>query len=108
MATSTMLERAVTDKVGALPNWNGNFARRWLLLFNHYPLVSDVSEVETVIGTLLRKNPDWRGLDGIFWHGGVGSSLVAIPASVPCAMFSYGRRVVAPTGAHVFAERGTR
>ena len=82
VATYAMLERAVTDKASALPRWNGNFARRWLLLLNHYPLVSDVSEVETVIGTLLRKNPDCRGFDGIFWHGGVGSSLVAIPASL--------------------------
>ena len=82
VATGAMLERAVTDKVRALPRWNGNFARRWLLLLNHYPLASDVSEVETAIGTLLRKNPDCRGLDGIFWHVGAGSSLVVIPASL--------------------------
>ena len=79
LATGAMLERAVTDKVGALPRWNGTFAGRWLLLLNHYPLASDVSDVETAIGTLLWKNPACSGLDGIFWHGGVGSALVAIP-----------------------------
>lgn len=82
VATCTMLERAVTGKAKDLPRWHGIFARRWLLLLNHYPLVSDVSEVETFLGKLLRTNPNCRGFDGIFWHGGVGSSLVAIPGSL--------------------------
>ena len=81
-STCNMLRRAVTDKADALPRWHGNFARRWLLLLNHYPLVSDVNEVETVLGILLRRNPGRRGFDGIFWHGGVGSSLVAVPGSL--------------------------
>lgn len=78
VATCAMLERAVTEKAGALSRWNGNFAHQWLLLLNHYPLVSDVSEVETAIGTLLRKNPDCCGFDGVFWNAGLNSSLVAI------------------------------
>ena len=78
VATCAMLEGAVTKKARALPRWNGNFAQRWLLLLNHYPLVSDVNEVKVAIGTLLRKVPDHRRLDGVFWNAGSDSSLLAV------------------------------
>ena len=81
VATCAMLERALREKADALPRWNGNFSRRWLLLLNHYPLVTDVSEVETAIWGLLRKNTDCHGFDGIFWNGCSDSSLVTIPIS---------------------------
>lgn len=78
VATCAMLEQTVRKKAAALPRWNGNFSHRWLLLLNHYPLVSDVSEVETAIGVLLRRNPDCCGFDGVFWNAGSDSSLVAV------------------------------
>lgn len=78
VATCAMLEGAMTKKAGTLPRWNGNFAQRWLLLLNHYPLVSDVNEVKVAIGTLLRKAPGRHRFDGVFWNAGSDSSLLAV------------------------------
>ena len=78
VAACAMLDGAVTKKADDLPRWNSNFAQRWLLLLNHYPLVSDVNEVKVAIKTLLRKAPDDRRFDGVFWNAGTGSSLLAV------------------------------
>ena len=80
-AVLAMLRRALGKKVKDLPRWNGHFARRWLLLLNHYPLVFNVSEVETAVEQLIRTNVDCRGFDGIFWNECSDSSLVSIPVS---------------------------
>ena len=76
-----MLRRALGGKVEDLPRWNGHFTRRWLLLLNHYPLVSAASEVETGIEQLIQTNPECRGFDGIFWTECSERSLVSISVS---------------------------
>lgn len=83
-AVLAMLRRALAEKVEDLPRWNGHFARRWLLLLNQYPLVSNVSEVETTVDQLLRTNADCRGFDGILWKECADRSLVSIPVSAGC------------------------
>ncbi len=80
-AVLAMLRRTLGEKVEDLPDWNGHFARRWLLLLNHYPLVSNVSEVEFAVEQLIRTNADCRGFDGIFWNECSDCSLVSIPVS---------------------------
>ena len=80
-AVLVMLRRVSAEKVEDLPRWNGHFARRWLLLLNHYPLVPNVSEVETAVEQLIRTNADCRGFDGIFWNECPDRSLVSIPVS---------------------------
>ena len=78
-ATLAMLGRALTEKVKTLPRWNGNFANRWLLLLNSYPLVDDVGEVEEALKQLIRSNPRLCGIDGVFWSGCSDRALVPIP-----------------------------
>ena len=78
-ATLVMLERALAKKVGDLPTWNGNFAQRWLLLLNFYPLVDDVGEVEGTLKRLTRSKPSLSGFDGVFWSGCGDRALVRIP-----------------------------
>lgn len=83
-AVLAMLRRALAEKVEDLPRWNGHCARRWLVLLNQYPLVSNVSEVETTVAQLLRTNADCRGFDGIFWNEGSDRSFVSILISAGC------------------------
>ena len=77
-ATFSILERALAEKVKALPRWNGNLAKRWLLLLNSYPLVNDVEEVREALGQLFRSNPSLCGFDGVFWSGCSNRALVPI------------------------------
>ena len=74
-----MLKRAMNEKVKALPRWNGNFVKRWLLLLNGYPLVNDVREVEKVLKQLILSNRCLLGFDGVFWSGCSDRALVPIP-----------------------------
>lgn len=76
-----MLRPALAGKVEDLPRWKGHFTRRWLLLLNHYPLVSGASEVTTAVEQLIWSNADCRGFDGIFWNECSERSLVSIPVS---------------------------
>ena len=78
-AISSMLARALDKKTKALPRWNGNVTKRWLLLLNTYPLVDDVGEVKQVLMELIRCNPKLCGFDGVFWSGRADPALVAIP-----------------------------
>ena len=73
-----MLEQALTTKVRALPKWNVNLAKRWLLLLNCYPLVDDVDEVQGALEQLIRSNPSLGEFDGILWNGCSNRALVPI------------------------------
>ena len=68
-STATMLWRAVSDKTENLPNWNGSFDKRWLLILNCNPLVDDVAEIEETIRKLVRKNQKLAEFNGILWTG---------------------------------------
>ena len=81
VASLAMLNVALKEKVEDLPTWNGNVARRWLLLLNHYPLAPSVSEVETALKQLISRARIVVEIDGIFWNGYSDSSLVSVPMS---------------------------
>ena len=81
LASLAMLKQALKEKAKALPRWNGNLARRWLLLLNHYPLVPDVRKLETVLKQLISRSADCSGFDGIFWNGCSDCSLVELEIS---------------------------
>ena len=78
-ATYSMLQQAISDKTIQLPNWKGCFAKRWLLLLNSYPLVSDVSEVERILRKITVAHPDGCRFDGIYWGGYPDRALLSIP-----------------------------
>ena len=78
LATLSMLDRALAEKVKVLPRWNGNFAKRWLLILNAFPLVDDVEEVQEALEQLIGNSPSLCGFDGVFWSGCSNRALVAI------------------------------
>ena len=73
-ATKAMLKRALA-KAQDLPNWNGQFAKRWLLLLNCYPLVDDLDDVKDTLRQLVFANENLAGFDGVFWSGYLDPSL---------------------------------
>ena len=68
-ATFVMLEWTLEKKSKGFRRWNGNFAKRWLLLLNDYPLAEDFGEIERALKILIRSKPDLSGFDGVFWKG---------------------------------------
>ena len=52
-----MLYRALKNKTGDLPKWNGSFAGRWLLLLNYHPLAEDLAQVQNLLRQLLLDHP---------------------------------------------------
>ena len=78
-AISTMLLRAMMDKVKRLPNWNGRFSERWLLLLNCYPLAEDLDQVKSILLDLVRARSAFKQLSGVFWSGYPERRLLSIP-----------------------------
>ena len=77
-STAIMLWRALSDKAKNLPNWNGSFEQRWLLILNCNPLVDDVAEIEGAIRQLVRKNQRLAEFNGILWSGVSDRTLVEV------------------------------
>jgi len=80
-STAAMLWRAVSDKAENLPNWNGSFDQRWLLILNCYPLVDDVAEIKETIQQHVRKNQRLAEFNGILWSGFPDRTLVEVLSS---------------------------
>lgn len=77
-STATMLWRALSDKAKNLPNWNGSFEQRWLLILNCNPLVDDVAEIDGTIRQLVRKNQRLAEFNGILWSEVSDRTLVEV------------------------------
>lgn len=68
-ATASMLRHIIEGKTKDLQRWSGQYAKRWLLLLNCYPLADDFDEVESIVHQLSRERVISVGFDGIFWSG---------------------------------------
>ena len=77
-STATMLWRALSEKAKNLPNWNGSFDQRWLLILNCNLLVDDVAEIEGAIRQLVRKNQRLAEFNCILWSGVSDRTLVEV------------------------------
>jgi hypothetical protein len=78
-ATTAMLWRALQDKAEDMPRWKGEFAQRWLLLLNFYPLVESTTKLEGTLRRLGRGLDDAHRPNGIFWSGVPHRALIRIP-----------------------------
>ena len=81
LAAISMLQRALSLKASSVPDWNGDFDERWLLLLNNYLHGDDVDEVRSIVRDLTLDDHELRQFDGILWSGMVNPTLVEIPLS---------------------------
>lgn len=80
--TTSMLHKTLVSKARMVPNWNGSFEQKWLLILNFYPLANDVSDVESIIEGLARSEHELLRFNGVLWYDRLCRNLVEIPFSV--------------------------
>ena len=80
--TTSMLHKTLVSKACMVPNWNGSFDQKWLLVLNFYPLANDVSDVKSIIEALARSEHELLQFNGVLWYDRLCPGLVEIPFSI--------------------------
>ena len=78
-ATTSMLLKALSNKACKVPEWNGEYAERWLLILSEYPLAEDADKVRSSLSRLTQENCTFFRFNGILWSAANDPKLVAIP-----------------------------
>ena len=79
LVTTSMLRKTLVSKASMVPDWNGSFDQKWLLVLNFYPLATDVSDVKSIVEGLFRSKRELLQFDGILWYDRLRPGLVEIP-----------------------------
>ena len=79
LVTTSMLRKTLVSKARMVPDWNGSFDQKWLLVLNFYPLADDISDVKAIIEELARSEHELLQFDGILWYDRPRRDLVEIP-----------------------------